>query len=147
MHENKRKTVCRIKKYLIVDLSFIRIFKGHQKNCSQWRRLHSHVRWAFFWWRWKLTLHTFGFRTLSHTEITDYKPVYWGLLRNTLSKRLLPIVPRSFHSARPMRFGSRGPSELSAVGLGYVTEMASEDAVQGLAKQAQRSGEGGPKSQ
>ena len=45
-----------------------------------------------------------------------------------------------------MRFGSRGPSELSAVGLGYVTEMASEDAVQGLAKQAQRSGEGGPKS-
>ena len=36
-----------------------------------------------------------------------------------------------------MRFESRGPSELSAVGLGYVTEMASEDAVQGLAKQAQ----------
>ena len=45
-----------------------------------------------------------------------------------------------------MRFGSRGPSELSAVDLGYVTEMVSEDAVQGLAKQAQRSGEGGPKS-
>ena len=40
-----------------------------------------------------------------------------------------------------MRFGSRGPSELSAVGLGYVTEMASEDAVQGLTKQAQRLGD------
>ena len=42
-----------------------------------------------------------------------------------------------------MRFGSRGPSEVSAVGLWYVTEMAFEDAVQGLAKQAQRLGEGG----
>jgi len=31
MHENKRKTVCRIKKYLIVDLSFIRIFKVSPK--------------------------------------------------------------------------------------------------------------------
>ena len=40
-----------------------------------------------------------------------------------------------------MRFGSRGPSELSADGLGYVTEMASEDAVQGLTKQAQRLGD------